>query len=81
MTLRLVGIHNQRRNGMLCLERDKNQKIVVNGPCVITVIGHNTRLGIEAEPHVSILRAELLERSGDNEPTDIIRPDELEDGE
>lgn len=60
---------------MLALKRKHGEKLVIDGPCVITVIGGDTRLGVEAESHVRILRSELLE-AGNDDPTDVIDPSE-----
>lgn len=48
---------------MLVLKRRKNERIVVNGPCVIKiadVCGGSVKVGIEADPEVLIVREELL---------------------
>ncbi len=57
---------------MLILKRRPGEKVVISGPCEIMALGHD-RIGFIAEPHVEILRSELLERTelDDNEPTDI----------
>lgn len=51
---------------MLVLQRDEGERIVVDGPCVITVVrigppGHGVRLGIEAASNVNIVREELAD--------------------
>lgn len=46
---------------MLVLKRRKNEQLVIDGPCVITVVDGDTRLGVEAESHVKIMRSELLD--------------------
>lgn len=63
---------------MLCIRRKHNEKLVIDGPCVITVIGSDTRIGVEAESHVKILRSELLEEIGPEDKTWVINPDESE---
>lgn len=48
----------------LTLTRKRGERLVIDGPCVIEVvrvIGKDVRLRVEAEGHVRILRAELLE--------------------
>lgn len=52
---------------MLALSRRVGEQIIVNGPCVITLVEMkrgSVRIGIEAEPSVSIARAELLDCDG-----------------
>lgn len=57
---------------MLCLTRKPEQKIVIDGPCVVTVLGvkrnGDIRIGIDAEPTVNIARAELLDCDGKRKP-------------
>lgn len=70
----------------ICLTRKLGEKLVMNGPCVVEVarvVGKTVHLRVEAESHVRVLREELLKAKepGPDDPTDIIRPDELEDGE
>jgi carbon storage regulator len=54
---------------MLVLTRKPGEKVVIDGGITITVIeakGGKVRIGIEAPPHVSILRSELaLEREAE----------------
>lgn len=48
---------------MLVLSRKVNEKIVIDGGIVITVVkveGGQVRLGIEAPSHVKVYREELL---------------------
>ncbi|MEY3175205.1 MAG: Carbon storage regulator [Planctomycetota bacterium] len=48
---------------MLVLSRKVNQKIVINGNIVVTVVdirGDNVRLGIQAPRDVSVHREEIL---------------------
>lgn len=52
---------------MLVLSRKLNEKIVVDGPCTITVTqlrGRSVRLGIEAEKDVVVLRGEIAKEEG-----------------
>jgi hypothetical protein len=58
-------------NAMLILKRKPGEKVVISGPCEIMALGHD-RIGVIAEPHVEILRSELLE----NDPTDVIEPED-----
>ena len=54
---------------MLVLSRKKSEKIKLGDSIEITVVrlGDNkVRLGIQAPPHVSVLRTELFERQGDS---------------
>ena len=51
---------------MLVLSRLINEKIIVDGPCTITVVqirGNKVRLGFDAEPEILIMRSELLAKS------------------
>jgi carbon storage regulator len=51
---------------MLVLSRKVNEKIVVDGGIVITVVkieGSQVRIGIEAPGHVKVFREELLGKS------------------
>jgi carbon storage regulator len=48
---------------MLVLSRKKNERIVIAGEIVITLVGiegNRVRIGISAPPDVSILREELV---------------------
>lgn len=50
---------------MLVLTRSKNQKIVVGKDVEITVVScedGRVKLGIDAPPHINIVRKELLEK-------------------
>lgn len=51
---------------MLVLSRKVNEKIVIDGGIVITVVkveGGQVRLGIEAPSHVKVYREELLAKA------------------
>jgi carbon storage regulator CsrA len=51
---------------MLCLSRKREQKITIEGPCVITILEIRrdvVRVGIEADTSVNIVRNELIESS------------------
>lgn len=53
---------------MLVLSRKANETIVIDGDIRVTVIsirGNQVRLGIEAPPHVGILRQELQDPGTD----------------
>ena len=55
---------------MLCLSRRPGEQIVIDGPCVITLVELRrgaARIGIEADVGVKILRAELVESSTQEE--------------
>jgi len=48
---------------MLVLSRKLNEKIVIDGGIVITIVkidGHQVRLGIEAPDHIPVYREEIL---------------------
>ena len=52
---------------MLVLSRKMNEKIVIDGGIVITVVkieGGQVRLGIEAPKHIKVFREEILAGSG-----------------
>ena len=52
---------------MLVLSRKLNEKIVIDGGIVVTVVkieGGQVRLGIEAPKLVKVFREEILETSG-----------------
>jgi len=52
---------------MLVLSRKVNEKIVIDGGIVITVVkieGGQIRLGIEAPKHIKVFREEVLTGSG-----------------
>lgn len=54
---------------MLVLSRKVNEKIVIDGGIVLTVVkieGGQVRLGIEAPSHVKILREEIAAKSHDD---------------
>lgn len=52
---------------MLVLSRTIDQKVFIDGPCVVTLVemrrGH-VKLGFEADASVNIARAELLDCDG-----------------
>ncbi len=48
---------------MLVLTRKTNESIVIDGPCVITVVEmrrNNVKIGIEADMSVNIVRNEIV---------------------
>jgi carbon storage regulator len=50
---------------MLVLSRKLNEKIVIDGGIVVTVVkieGGQVRLGIEAPSHIKVFREEILDR-------------------
>ena len=50
---------------MLCLTRKVGEVIVVNGPCRIVLVQSDrgrSRIGIEADREVLVLREELIEK-------------------
>jgi carbon storage regulator len=52
---------------MLVLSRKVNEKIVIDGGIVVTVVkieGGQVRLGIEAPEHIKVLRQEILGKTG-----------------
>jgi len=52
---------------MLVLSRKVNEKIVIDGDIVVTVVkveGDQVRLGIEAPGHVKVFRQEILGKAG-----------------
>jgi carbon storage regulator len=52
---------------MLVLSRKVNEKIVIDGAIVVTVVkieGGQVRLGIEAPAHVKVFRQEILGKAG-----------------
>ena len=56
---------------MLVLSRKLNEKIVIDGNIVISVVKidrNQVRIGIEAPGHVSILREELTGLADDSRP-------------
>ena len=56
---------------MLVLSRKQAERIKLGDSIVITVVrvsGDNVRLGIEAPPHVVVLRDELQENTGTSVP-------------
>lgn len=62
---------------MLCLSRHRNEDIVIYGPAVVRVIGIRgdvVRLGIIAERHVKILRAELPQHDQGTDRDDRAKP-------
>jgi carbon storage regulator len=51
---------------MLVLSRKLNEKIVIDGGIVVTVVKidrNQIRLGIDAPPHVSVFREEIARRA------------------
>ncbi len=72
------GLRGIRRSGqddptktkeeeMLVLSRKVNEKIVIDGGIVITVVkieGGQVRLGVEAPKQIKVFREEILENSG-----------------
>jgi len=51
---------------MLVLSRKLNEKIVIDGGIVVTVVkieGGQVRIGIEAPSHVKVFREEILSKS------------------
>ena len=55
----------RKGGGMLCLTRKKNEAIVVDGPCVVTVVeirGDKVLLGIEASRETTIHHQEIYEQ-------------------
>jgi len=56
---------------MLVLSRKEKERIRLGDSIVVTVVrvaGDKVRLGIEAPPHVVVLRGELEDRSGETPP-------------
>ncbi len=52
---------------MLVLSRKANEKIVIDGDIVVTVVkieGGQVRLGIEAPGHIKVFRQEILGKAG-----------------
>jgi carbon storage regulator len=52
---------------MLVLSRKVNEKIVIDGEIVVTVVkieGGQVRLGIEAPGHIKVFRQEILGKAG-----------------
>lgn len=57
---------------MLVLSRKENEKLIIDGNIVITVVritGGGVRIGIEAPPAISVKREELLHRA----PAQLLR--------
>jgi carbon storage regulator len=51
---------------MLVLSRKVNEKIVIDGRIVVTVVkieGGQVRLGIDAPGHIKVLREEILQKA------------------
>ncbi len=62
---------------MLVLSRKLNEKIVIDGGIVVTVVKidrNQVRLGIEAPDHVRVLREEIAGRSTARPPTGASLP-------
>ncbi len=60
---------------MLILKRTLNQQIIIAGDICITILGiehHRVKIGVQAPPHVSILRGELLAEA---QPTPLQVPE------
>ena len=58
---------------MLVLTRKAGEKIHIGSDVVITVLelpGQRVRIGIEAAPHVTVLRGELLKGASATRPED-----------
>jgi carbon storage regulator CsrA len=58
---------------MLVLSRKIGEKLLIGNDVVVTVVATHAgrvRLGIEAAPHVSILREELTQRIESSAPAD-----------
>ena len=56
---------------MLVLSRKLNEKIVIDGGIVVTVVkieGGQVRLGIEAPNHIKVFREEILDRPRQSKP-------------
>ena len=56
-----------KEDEMLVLSRKVNEKIVIDGGIVVTVVkieGGQVRLGIEAPKHIKVFREEVLVGSG-----------------
>ena len=52
---------------MLVLSRKVNEKVVIDGGIVVTVVkieGGQVRLGIEAPEHIKVFRQEILGKAG-----------------
>ena len=52
---------------MLVLSRKTNEKIVIDGGIVVTVVkieGGQVRLGIDAPRHIKVFRQEILGKAG-----------------
>ena len=52
---------------MLVLSRKVNEKVVIDGGIVVTVVkieGGQVRLGIEAPGHIKVFRQEILGKAG-----------------
>lgn len=50
---------------MLILTRAKGERVVIDGPCVVTLVevqGGKCRLGFTADPSVTIHRSEVQDR-------------------
>ena len=61
------GPTKTKEDEMLVLSRKVNEKIVIDGGIVVTVVkieGGQVRLGIEAPRNIKVFRQEILETSG-----------------
>ncbi len=55
-----------KEDEMLVLSRKLNEKIVIDGGIVVTIVkieGGQVRVGIEAPTHIKICREEILDKS------------------
>ena len=61
---------------MLVLSRKLNEKIVIDGGIVVTVVkleGGQVRLGIEAPSHIKVYREEILKKNaGEPAPKSLV---------
>jgi len=60
---------------MLVLSRKLNEKIVIDGGIVVTVVKidrNQVRLGIEAPGHIPVYREEILPRAFQTTPADAV---------
>ena len=60
---------------MLVLGRKENERLIIDGNIVVTVVRASNgavRLGIEAPPHVSVKREELLWRDAASRPSELV---------
>ena len=60
---------------MLVLSRKVNEKIVIDGGIVVTVVkieGGQVRLGVEAPSHVKIFREEIIAKQHEDRRSDAL---------